>query len=299
MVEVRLISDIKVGRRHRQKLDLEPLVASIKHLGLITAITIRPDGQLLAGFRRLTAMQAIGATKIDCRVVDTLDDALTELSIERDANTCRLAMMPSELASLVDEIWPLESKAAKERQRDHGARPGKRATPIDDKRSSSSVEFHGTARSTRGDTRDRVGVAIGVSGHLVGDAYTPYRIANDPDRPDAERTIARAALAEMDETGRVYSVAKEMRRQLRQAREQAATAAAGGNSAAKARQAKARVLNRFAEHVSGLPAAVTTVLERIGDISGLTENERRRWTTELRAGRTALSKLINVLEKDL
>ncbi len=298
MVEVRPISDIKVGRRHRQKLDLEPLVASIKHLGMITAITIRPDGQLLAGFRRLTAMQALGATKIDCRVVDTLDDALTELSIERDENTCRLAMLPSELASLVDEIWPLESQAAKERK-DRSGGPRRRARDIDAERSSGAAEFRGTAPSTKGDTRDRVGAAIGVSGHLVGDAYTPYRIANDPDRPDAERAIARAALAEMDETGHVYSVAKEMHRQLRQVREQSATTAAGGSSAARARQAKVRVLNRFAEHVSGLPAAVTTVLERIGDVSGLTEHERRRWTNELRAGRSALSKLINVLEKDL
>ena len=44
------ISKIKVGKRHRKNLgDLTSLAASIKELGLLHPIVVRPDGKLIAG----------------------------------------------------------------------------------------------------------------------------------------------------------------------------------------------------------------------------------------------------------
>lgn len=68
--EFRVISDIKVGERHRRDLgDIEALAHSIAAIGLLHPITIEANGNLLTGVRRLAACKLLGWTNVSVRVV--------------------------------------------------------------------------------------------------------------------------------------------------------------------------------------------------------------------------------------
>ena len=55
------IRKIKVRNRYRKNLgDIKSLAASIKELGLLHPIVVRPDGRLIAGERRLAACKRLG-----------------------------------------------------------------------------------------------------------------------------------------------------------------------------------------------------------------------------------------------
>src|SRR5262245_30673159 len=74
------ITAIKVGKRHRKDLgDIAGLARSIEEVGLLHPVVIRPNGQLIAGGRRLKACKALGWSKIPCTVVDLDQIILGEL----------------------------------------------------------------------------------------------------------------------------------------------------------------------------------------------------------------------------
>lgn len=67
------ISDIRVGKRHRKDLgtrdgSLDVLTDSIADNGLFHPISVREDGLLLAGRRRLTACKRLGWTTIQANI---------------------------------------------------------------------------------------------------------------------------------------------------------------------------------------------------------------------------------------
>ena len=56
---------------------LDELARSIRQVGLLNPITVRPLGdkfELIAGFRRLKASEIVGKSSITCRVIDSNDD---------------------------------------------------------------------------------------------------------------------------------------------------------------------------------------------------------------------------------
>jgi RNA polymerase sigma factor (sigma-70 family) len=64
------VADIKVGRRLRQDPgELRDLVESIAATGLINPLTVSEDGWLLAGWRRLKAVQLLGWEDVDVVVM--------------------------------------------------------------------------------------------------------------------------------------------------------------------------------------------------------------------------------------
>jgi ParB family chromosome partitioning protein len=66
----KLISDIKIGDRHRKDMgDIPALAASIREIGLINPITIDENGHLLAGARRLAACKQLGLETIEVRIM--------------------------------------------------------------------------------------------------------------------------------------------------------------------------------------------------------------------------------------
>ena len=66
------VSRIKVGRRYRKKLgDIPALCSSIQELGLLHPVTITPDGTLLAGECRLAAVQKLGWSEIEVKILKT------------------------------------------------------------------------------------------------------------------------------------------------------------------------------------------------------------------------------------
>jgi ParB family chromosome partitioning protein len=94
-------SRIKVGDRARRKPgSLVKLKDSLTKLGMLSPIGILPNRELLFGFRRLRAAQELGWAKVPVVVIKNLSEAWELSTAERDENTEREPMAPSELAAL-------------------------------------------------------------------------------------------------------------------------------------------------------------------------------------------------------
>lgn len=91
------IASITVGTRYRKQLgDLQPLMHSMRTVGLLHPIVITADNRLIAGARRLAAAHQLGWTEIPCRVID-LDNLL---QAEHDENVLREPFLPSEAVAI-------------------------------------------------------------------------------------------------------------------------------------------------------------------------------------------------------
>jgi ParB family chromosome partitioning protein len=90
------IDQIAIGKRHRKDYgDIEGLARSIRESGIVQPIAVRPNGELVAGERRLRAAILAGETEIPVFVVDI--DVITGEFIE---NVYRKAFTPSELVDI-------------------------------------------------------------------------------------------------------------------------------------------------------------------------------------------------------
>ena len=81
------IADIVVNDRKRDLGDITALADSIREIGLINPITLRPDGTLNTGFHRLEACKLLGLEEIEATIIN-LDDLDAELA-EIDENLIR------------------------------------------------------------------------------------------------------------------------------------------------------------------------------------------------------------------
>lgn len=198
------IESIQVIGRHRYALgNLRELADSIDDVGLLNPITLTRDSRLIAGQRRLEACRLLRWVEVPVRFVDSLDDAAKLLRAERDENTCRKDMLPSEKAALGEALLSIEAQRAKERQ-------------LNGLKQNRSGEVSLTeSEMSYGQARDAVGAALGMSGRVYGDLRGAYTLATDPDVPEAERELAKTALGRMDSGTGIQSAAEDMRRQLR------------------------------------------------------------------------------------
>jgi len=120
----RLISDIKIGDRHRRDLgDIDALAASIGEVGLLHPVVVRSDGVLIAGERRLAACKLLGWTDVSVNVVDIEKIALGEYA----ENVERKDFTYAEAVEILRAVRPVEEQAAKERQREGQREGGKKA----------------------------------------------------------------------------------------------------------------------------------------------------------------------------
>lgn len=170
------VDEITVNGRHRKDLgDIDALVASIEQSGLLQPILVTTDHKLIAGQRRLEAIKRMGQTHIDAVVTDHLETVLAQLTAERDENTCRKDFTPSEAVSIGMVLEELERPKAKERQ-------GRASHPRSEKISE---------RTRKGNTRDIVGAAVGMSGATYERARAVVKSGDE------------SVIAEMDRTGKV------------------------------------------------------------------------------------------------
>ena len=142
------LNEIQVGKRFRKDptRKLESLKRSIERRGLLHFIVVTEDGRLVAGYRRLEAIKALGKTKAIVHVVPDFGEGL--LLAQRDENLEREDLTPLEAAALADAI-ELEIRAeAKERQRQGGKQKARE-------------ESHNLGR--RQPTRDLVASTVGMS----------------------------------------------------------------------------------------------------------------------------------------
>jgi N6-adenosine-specific RNA methylase IME4 len=110
--EQRPIAGIKVGARTRHDLgDLDGLAQSISDIGLLHPIVVAPDGHLIAGERRLRALELLGRDSVSVTVVDLKGIVRGEYA----ENIFRKQFTPSEVADIADKIEPLERALAKKR----------------------------------------------------------------------------------------------------------------------------------------------------------------------------------------
>lgn len=178
------VDAIDAAGRYREDMgDVRMLAESIDRVGLLHPVVVTPDGKLIAGGRRLAAVAALGRDEIPVTVVGSLTDARSILEAERDENTCRMDMKPSERVALGLALEELERPKARERQ---AALNGK---------SGASENF--TEAGQKGETLAIVGNAVGMSRPTYARAKQVVLAARDGEPGAAE------ALAQMDATGKV------------------------------------------------------------------------------------------------
>ena len=100
IVEIK-ISDITVGQRHRKDMgDLDSFAQGIDKIGLLQAIGVTPQMELIFGERRLRAYQILGRDRIPARIIDIPAIALGEYH----ENCDRKDFTPSELVAIVESL---------------------------------------------------------------------------------------------------------------------------------------------------------------------------------------------------
>lgn len=177
------IDRVIVEDRYRKDLrDINALAESIEANNgvLLQPIIVRSSGHLVAGARRLAACRQLGRGEIEVYVRDDLDSVVAQIIAERDENTCREPFTPSEAVALGRDLEKLERPAASQRQ---GTR--------------TDLQHSGNFPESSGDTRDKVGPAVGMSGRNYSKAKKVVAEA------EAGNPVAVEALEEMDQTGRV------------------------------------------------------------------------------------------------
>jgi ParB family chromosome partitioning protein len=209
------VAEVLVGPRQRRDLgDLAGLARSIHELGLLQPLVGRqgPEGcLLLAGYRRLRAVQELGWERVPVHLVHGLGDALAALKAEQHENTCRKDFTPSEAVAIAGALEALERPQAKKRQEEGRKAGGKTAGKGRPKDADSSGENCPQAKDAgdadrsgancpqakdAGRTRDKVASAVGMSGRTLEKAKAVVEAAAaDPSlQPLAD---------EMDTTGKV------------------------------------------------------------------------------------------------
>ena len=173
------IGGIVVGERHRRDMgDIAALAASMRELGLLQPVVVRPDGRLIAGQRRLQAAKLLGWTEIPITVVDLAAVVRGEFA----ENAVRKDFTLSEAVAIKRALEPLEKVAAQQRMR-----VGK-----------PSGNF------PKGRALDNVAKVVGK------DRKTIERAEAIVDAAEAEPERFGPLLADMDRTGRVNGVYRRL-----------------------------------------------------------------------------------------
>jgi len=157
------VDEIIVDDRQRRDVgDLDALIESIRRIGLLHPIVVGTDNRLKVGYRRLMAYKKAGWKDIPATVTDRLDDIVLALEAERDENIQRLDLPPSLIVKRAVELEKAEREAAKKRQ---GTR--------------TDLELPGNFPESRGQARDRVASAFGISGRTYEKAKAVVEAAED------------------------------------------------------------------------------------------------------------------------
>lgn len=195
------LAEVRIGDRARKDYgDLASLKASIAEHGLLQPIVLLPGNYLLCGGRRLEAFRQLGEESIPFRRVSTQGDAISRLKAERDENTCRKDMTPSELVAIGKKLEELKRPEAEQRQRD-GQRLGGQI------RQGSASWPDGQEAEARG-TRAEVAEAIGMSESTYKRAKRVVEAANDPALDPDVRETAQIARMQMDDGSMTVSAAE-------------------------------------------------------------------------------------------
>jgi ParB family transcriptional regulator, chromosome partitioning protein len=205
----RSVDSITLGARHRTNPsdDIEPLMASIKKLGVLQPVTITPDGVLVCGARRLAAVKRLGWRTLKVWVRSGISDELNRLLAQQDENEQRKPLNQLEQAALFRELRKLINEDAQRRQKAtrfgaHSQRQGD-AGPGD-----SPGPLPG-----RGDSRHQAAIAVTgkASYHLLEEISAIERIAADRSLPETLRRLADIELEAIQNGGDVHPAYERIR----------------------------------------------------------------------------------------
>ena len=197
------VEDVIVADRYRKELgDVSDLKKSIVEIGLLNPITVREwhgGYRLVAGERRLTAFKELGLAEIPVRVARDIADARDALVAERDENTARKEMLPSEKVALGMAIEEMEKPAAMERMYEGRNQHSEPCVP----------------GNTGHRSRDTAAEAVDLSPATYTRLKTLVNLSDDEAQPVEVQDAAREALSDIDQGApirRGYDKVKEVRR---------------------------------------------------------------------------------------
>lgn len=212
----RTLDSVHVGRRHRTELgDIDALVASIQENGLLQIITVDPDGNLVCGLRRLTAMRRLGWKKTDVWVRPGISDRLGQLLAEQDDNALHKPLTLTEQATLYRELKTLMAEDSTRRQE-----ATRFATGVQNPRShgAATVAAPSTDPNLTGPGDTRAQAALMVTGR---NSYTSLdriselqHLAADGTQADRVRERAAAELESIDAGGSITAAHQRARVEL-------------------------------------------------------------------------------------
>lgn len=117
LIDIRL-ANIKTDENYRgSSAELQKLAESIKRLGLLQPVVLNSEHKLIAGRRRIAACRELGMTHVSALVCATCDDVRKALAAERDENTCRLELTPTQKKEIADRIREAEKPEAENREK--------------------------------------------------------------------------------------------------------------------------------------------------------------------------------------
>ncbi|MFY9957964.1 MT-A70 family methyltransferase [Bradyrhizobium sp.] len=181
----RLISEIKIGARHRKTFgDIEGLARNIEAIGLLHPVVIDKDGNLIAGERRIKALLLLGRVKVPVNIVDLAEIVHGEFA----ENTEREDFTLTEAVAIKRSIEPLLKAEAKERMIAAHASPAK------------------LAQQSKGRARDKVAKRTGKKRTSLAKAEKLVEaLEAEPDNPKIAKLVET-----MDDTGRVNGPFKRL-----------------------------------------------------------------------------------------
>jgi N6-adenosine-specific RNA methylase IME4 len=179
-VTERLISEIKIGQRHRRDLgDIEALARNIKEIGLLHTFPVTPSGELIAGERRLEACKLLGWKNVPVHQVDIDSIARGELA----ENTYRKDFTPSEMVAIARTVEQRERELAQQR-----------------------MTLGKVSTGSTGKTRDKIAAPLGTSGRTLEKARAVVEAA------ELEPEYFGHLVSEMERTGKVNAAHRALRR---------------------------------------------------------------------------------------
>lgn len=196
----RRVDSIIVGIRHRQHPEegIEPLMASIKRLGLLQPVTITPDGVLVCGARRLEAVKRLGWRTLKVWVRSGISDDLSRLLAQQDENEQRKPLTPLEQAALFRELKKLMAEDGARRQEESRFGAGGELGEVNGAAAAAAPRGQGDSR------RQAAEAVTGKASYTMLEQISAIeRVAADRTIPDTVRKIADAALEDIQNGGDV------------------------------------------------------------------------------------------------
>src|SRR6516225_9425754 len=186
MIATLPIDSIIIGERHRRDMgDIDSLAASIAEVGLLQPIAVTFDGHLIAGERRLRAVQLLGWKTIPYTPIPINLDQIVRGEFAE--NTCRKDFTLSEAVAIKRALEPLEKAKAKERMVAAHASPEK------------------FSEQAKGNALDKVATVAGVHRTTLAKAEAVV------DAAEAEPEKFGPLLEQMDRTGRANGVYRRLK----------------------------------------------------------------------------------------